>query len=489
MTTIKRYLRPALCLASLYIVYITAMLAFSSHTSPMWQDALGWDSAIFSLMGKGVCEGKTLYADLFDHKGPVIFYINAIGHLAGGRTGIFAVQCVFGAVCIFLFYKIFLLLREERGYGRLAYGALVFFAVYSYFFFTFERGNLTEEYSLVFITVPLYLMLRYAKSAGQNTEHPLKYSFVYGICFGILAFLRVNNAVTVVSGVLALIIFLLVKKRYACLLKNILAGIGGILSVSVPISLVFLSKGAFREMIYAAFIHNLKYNSHAEAGEIKPEMFWALFAPIILCGLLFLISVIKNKSFELCDGIILAALLSNTLMLCISNQYPHYFAVFVPVYFVALSRYFTAGLRPLCVFLITVAAITSVLTVHLYFSRMYESHFVKEETKTLCESVKAQAENIPPEERDSVICFQITPYVYHYADIMPAHKYFTLQNSWAKANPEILCEFFSWMEQTPPTWVVIAEWEDTERLFEILDRKYELQSRGGGVRFYRLKEQ
>ena len=37
------------------------------------------DSSVFLSMGRAHLEGQTLFKDIFDHKGPVIFYINALG--------------------------------------------------------------------------------------------------------------------------------------------------------------------------------------------------------------------------------------------------------------------------------------------------------------------------------------------------------------------------------------------------------------------------
>ena len=53
-------------LLALSLCYILGLFLFSMHTSPLYPNLLGVDSAIFSLLGKGIVEGKTLYLDLFD---------------------------------------------------------------------------------------------------------------------------------------------------------------------------------------------------------------------------------------------------------------------------------------------------------------------------------------------------------------------------------------------------------------------------------------
>ena len=54
-------------------------LFFSKTTSPLYTD-VGYDSAMFQTIGKYWAQGYLPYVDLFDHKGPLIFFINAVGY-------------------------------------------------------------------------------------------------------------------------------------------------------------------------------------------------------------------------------------------------------------------------------------------------------------------------------------------------------------------------------------------------------------------------
>lgn len=102
-------------LGIILLLYIVALLITSKSTSPLYPHVYGEDSALFSLLGKGILQGKTLYAELFDHKGPVIFYINALGQLLGGYTGILFLQCLFGCVSIcFLYYTAKILCGTQK---------------------------------------------------------------------------------------------------------------------------------------------------------------------------------------------------------------------------------------------------------------------------------------------------------------------------------------------------------------------------------------
>ena len=163
-------------------VYLLGMLLASSFTSPLYPWDYGGDSAIFSLVGQGITQGKFLYVDLFDHKGPVLFFIEALGDLLCGRTGIWLVQCIFGVINLLILYFSWLLIRIKQEKCALIDCSAIFIAGYSIFFYTFERGNLSEEYSLPFISICIYFFIKYALMCKEKIQHSYLYSVIYGAC-------------------------------------------------------------------------------------------------------------------------------------------------------------------------------------------------------------------------------------------------------------------------------------------------------------------
>ena len=81
------------------------LLCFSYSTSPLYQ-YMGFDSAIFKTIGLGILQGKLPYTDLFDHKGPVIFYIDALGQwLIPGKAGIFLLQILSLSLALYFIFR------------------------------------------------------------------------------------------------------------------------------------------------------------------------------------------------------------------------------------------------------------------------------------------------------------------------------------------------------------------------------------------------
>ena len=287
-----------LALAGCFLVVI---FLTSCYTSPLYPDYYGYDSAIFSLLGKGITEGKNLYTELFDHKGPMIFFINALGFSLGGHLGIWGLQCLFGLVSLFLLYYTGKMLRRTESYTSLWECLLIFIAGYAVFFYTFQRGNLTEEYSLPFISCALFLLVKYALHTEKDPLHPPVYSVLYGICLAYLAFLRLNNSVTICAGILAVAIYLIYKKEYQNLLWNLLFGIMGILLIAVPVLVYFHQNNSLEEMIYATFLHNFQIagnTAHISLGE-NPAIFFILYLPIVVSAILLFCEIKKNARSHL----------------------------------------------------------------------------------------------------------------------------------------------------------------------------------------------
>ena len=44
------------------------------------------DANIFFTMGKGMMNGRVLYRDLYDHKGPLLYFIHGIAYLISNKS-------------------------------------------------------------------------------------------------------------------------------------------------------------------------------------------------------------------------------------------------------------------------------------------------------------------------------------------------------------------------------------------------------------------
>lgn len=474
------------------ICFIAGMFVFSMSTSPLTPHLSGTDSSIFFLLGKGIVEGKTLYTDLFDHKGPFIFFVDALGHFIGGRTGIFFVQCVVGLICLTLLYKSVRLFRPEG--NRLPWKAVLYVFVpgYTYFFYTFEEGNLTEEYSLLFICISLYLFCKYALKEKDAPEHSPAYAVWYGISFMALALFRLNNAVTVCAGIFVIFCNLIYKKQIKNLILNLVAGLAGMAIVAVPSLVYFYVNDALDEMIYATFLHNFTIAANTGHKSLfeTPQIHLMLYAPIVVSAGLWIAHLIKEKKLVLFDWFVCATLVLNGASLFIANRFPHYFAVFVPVYIVSIAAYLhKTSFKKLCSFALACSFALSCVGLGYYtYYKNFTLYFIEDSFTSRYETISEALEIIPENEKDSVIGYHIKTDIYDYGDIIPCYKYYTLQDVWARTNPQILVDFVDWLETEKPLWVIKNTYINNNDVQKILDGYYEEKSRNEYITIYRLTQ-
>ena len=92
---------------TILLISFCMLLFFSTSTSPLYENYYEDDSAIFILMGKAIVNGSVPYRDIFDHKGPILFWIQALGQLLWeGRNGIFIIQLLMLTITNIILYKI-----------------------------------------------------------------------------------------------------------------------------------------------------------------------------------------------------------------------------------------------------------------------------------------------------------------------------------------------------------------------------------------------
>lgn len=98
--TIPRTTRLAAAVLAVLALAAAFVLRFSYSTSFLYPEYCGFDSAIFQTIGKYWAQGVTPYAQLFDHKGPLIFFVDAVGYWLHGRSGVLVVQTLSLAAAI-----------------------------------------------------------------------------------------------------------------------------------------------------------------------------------------------------------------------------------------------------------------------------------------------------------------------------------------------------------------------------------------------------
>ena len=206
------------------------------------------DSGVFLYVGWRLLSGDIPYIDVWDHKPPLIYLVDALGIALTPDSlwGIWFLQFIFLFFTFFFLYK--LLDREFGMYAALA-GAIT---LASGLLTILEKGNVTEEYALVFQVLCFWLFVKVGKK-----DFPIRYSFWIGVLGGLaFNFKQTTIGVWLTYG-LFLVVIRIFQRKFP--FKDLLALAAGWLVPSIMLILYLASQGAFSDFWEQAFLYNFVY--------------------------------------------------------------------------------------------------------------------------------------------------------------------------------------------------------------------------------------
>ncbi len=435
----SKYLLPLACLVSAFL----GALFFSETTSPLFSD-WGFDSAMFQTIGKYWAEGYLPYVSLFDHKGPIIFLVNAVGYALCGRTGVFMLQVLFLAAGEYLAYR---LLCERMSAHFSLIAALLLPVLLAA---NWSEGNTTEEYILPLLFASYLCMLRWgARVEQRECAHAPRAAFLYGVTFAFALLTRVTNALGVCMGVLLITGVLISRRQWKNLWQNALGFILGAAVLTVPSCVYFAAHDALYDMWYGTLLFNFDYT--AVSGT---EMDYGLTALLVLfrryifgwclVGAALWGAVFKvGRRSRLVSVFWLIIALVNTLFMYTLNDYAHYGICLLPLLYVAAAELgapsLAAGRRRL-----TRAALIIMSAVVLIScgTKIYKEKtlvYPPQALEDYGDDYMPLLAMIPTDGRESFVAFDCPRRLYLQSGLRPAFRFFTLQQ-WMCVNSSVFAE-------------------------------------------------
>ena len=122
----------------------------------------GSDSSVFMYVAKGILEGDVPYLDRWDHKGPLIYLLNAIGMSLFDVWGVWLLEGIFLVGTAWIAY---VTMREHFDLASSLFAVALFLGYFGTFV---ESGNFTEQYALLFQFLSLWLFTRIQKNSMDS---------------------------------------------------------------------------------------------------------------------------------------------------------------------------------------------------------------------------------------------------------------------------------------------------------------------------------
>lgn len=425
----------------LFLVSFVFVTLFSRATSFLYVFE-GADPSIFKQMGLALLKGKTLYIDYFDNKGCLLYFIHALGLWLGGNFVILLMQALSLTFTMAIWNKMLALYRNRR--QRIICLGIALFLLACFY----GAGDQTQEWCLPFISYPLLVFIRAYKD--KLDVRPGQMPLV-GLCFGIITFIQVNNAVAFLGFVAYLWIQYLHHKDFGKLFRSVGCFLAGWFIIAIPCVLYFYFKAGWygvTEMVYASFLSNFEYIG------IQHHVQWFHWIPytLFLIASLLLNGINFQKQRVLWFPMLIAWILFVGTFGRLCNNF--YLMALLPlsVLTMALMRFDGSRIMKLTFAGVMVGSAAFMGSIG-FFHVINDLVFQNEKEVAIYKSFHRCIENIPQSERDSIFNYNLFWHGYS----MMQHEGILQCNRVSLAyNLPTLMEEESLKPLSKPQWVLLS---------------------------------
>ena len=455
------------------IILLTAiifLLIFSKSTSPLLHSyCYGKDSDIFKVMGKLWNGGLVPYRDFLDHKGPVIFFIEAIGLRISELVGIILLQF------ISLLFALKGMIKTSKLFNTNINSLLIIATTLLLLNVYYQAGNYTEEFCLPFLAWSIYWLTRFIRN-DDTTVNGLYFIF-FGITFGVCAFTRITNAIPLCVLIVVFGIRSIINKKIIVLLKQAICFLVGTSIIVVPFIIYFATKGAVNDLIYATFIYNFRYASDSQLNLTINDIlnFILLLVPMIASAVLIIVHMIKNSSNRLLFGTFLAIMIIGTVFQITQFPYGHYYIIWIPIIVPIIFVDYKKLTNNKVLRIIRLLALIGIIAVMLIKLTTFIVDLFDDLKKKNAEIFAKEAQKIEKEynkDPGKVIAYNGVPAFYLMTDIKPCYRFFILQDWQCSHDKEAKKEFEKDIKSLKAKYIIKGL--EKTRMDSFINKKYRI---------------
>jgi 4-amino-4-deoxy-L-arabinose transferase-like glycosyltransferase len=327
----------------LLALLLLLFLRIPNFFEPYWYG----DEGIYLTIGNAIRDGERLYADIVDHKTPIIYYLAAVPSQLSFRL----LNLGWMIVTTIAFYNVGKKLFKKQ--LPLIVSTFVFVILTS---LPWLEGNIPngELFVMGFVLMGAWIMTKtklfnlFIEKSQATTKlgNPFK-NYLVGIFFG-LAVLTKVPAILDVGALMAMVWFVMTNRLDLLKSKNtrrqwwqlftkaglqLLVLILGILTPILISIIYFKMIGAGQDYLQFGLLYNFHYaaNWSLPFNNLILEQFFTLQGKLAIAAFIYLLLTFKNKSFKPAHQLIFGWFILSLVGALLSNRpYPHYFQQLVP---------------------------------------------------------------------------------------------------------------------------------------------------------------
>lgn len=295
----------------IFASFLFFILRLPSLFEPIWYG----DEGIYQVIGHSLNNGKLLYAEIFDNKPPLLYWLYSIFN--SDQFTIRLISLIFGVLSVGVFFLLSKKLFADKKNG-IHFATTFIFAIL--FGLPTLEGNIAnaENFMLLPIISAGFLVL----NAEKRNSNPY---FLAGLLLGIAFLFKI----VAIFDLAAFLVFCFIL-NFSSLKKEIklLKIIEGFFLPVFLVALFFIFNGTLVDFIKAAFLTNISYVSYGNKIGGTPLL---LFIKLVLLIILAFFLFIKRKKFgEVYLFIFIWFAFSLFNALFAQRAYAHYLLVLLP---------------------------------------------------------------------------------------------------------------------------------------------------------------
>jgi len=313
-------------------VFLTSVLItmFATKSSPLFPFNDWVDANAYFTVGKSILKGYVPYRDLYDHKGPILFFIHALASFVSYDSffGVYIFELISCFFFLSIAYNTIKLYTDEQCICMIP---LIAVSVYS--LPSFVHGDSVEELCLPIFMYAVYVGII---SIRQNRIPNFKEGLLIGITSACVLWMKYTLLGIYLGWVIVPFIISIKNKQIVDFLKLLLSILIGVVAVSSLVLLYFALNHSVKYLFEVYFYDNIFLYGKADSSSLFSIYYNVTtgfryvfdnknFTRIIIMSLLYLFIFHKKKVFELVH--ISLCFISMFIIIFAGGKYYNYYSL------------------------------------------------------------------------------------------------------------------------------------------------------------------
>ena len=288
--------------AAILILAATVTITIVSTCSPLYPFNPWNDANCFFTLGRGIIHGLVPYRDLYEQKGPLLYFIYALAALITEKSfaGVWIIECVMASVFAIFSWKTAKLFVSPP---RFAIALMPLYLGLTYTTRVFNFGGNAEELCFPLLSIAFYFGLK-AIAKGDGLPSKVE-AFLCGVITAALFWIKYTFVGFMAGFCLYILVITIKRKAFARLWSLVWRFACGFFVLTIPIVLYFLATRSLTFLWEAYFYNIFLYRSPGQAAyglanvPVVKHFYIPVFCTVMICtrypkiGVMLLLSLIS----------------------------------------------------------------------------------------------------------------------------------------------------------------------------------------------------